>query len=126
VRAHCDDGALTPDNGLIRWGLAMDEAISKSGRVRPSEAQMKTRLEQAGFVDVQSFAVKQPIGPWAKDKYASPGPGSSLNSFGQTNILTSIGVSKSWASCLFWRASKVSIHTVRTLANARQNVVAHC
>jgi ABC-type sulfate transport system substrate-binding protein len=47
----------------------MEEAMSKSGRVRPSEEQLKTRLEKPGFVDVQVFTIKQPIGPWAKAKY---------------------------------------------------------
>jgi ABC-type sulfate transport system substrate-binding protein len=47
----------------------MEEAMSKSGRVRPSEEQLKTGLEKAGFVDVQAFTIKQPIGPWAKAKY---------------------------------------------------------
>jgi ABC-type sulfate transport system substrate-binding protein len=62
---------LTPDNALIRWGLALEDAISKSGRVRPSEEQLKTRLEKAGFVDVQAHTVKQVIGPWAKAKYGA-------------------------------------------------------
>jgi hypothetical protein len=57
---------LTSDNAITQWGLAMEDAISKSGRVRPSEEQLKTRLETAGFVDAQAVTLKQPIGPWAK------------------------------------------------------------
>jgi ABC-type sulfate transport system substrate-binding protein len=71
VQFRSDDGSLTPDNALFRWGLAMEEAMSKSSRVRPSEEQLKTRLEKAGFVDVQALTVKQPFGPWAKAKYGS-------------------------------------------------------
>jgi hypothetical protein len=62
---------LTPDNALVRWGNALDEAMRKSGPVRPTEELLKTRLEKAGFVDVQAFIVKQPIGPWPKAKYGS-------------------------------------------------------
>jgi ABC-type sulfate transport system substrate-binding protein len=51
----------------------MEEAMSKTGRVRPSEEQLKKRLEKAGFVDLQAFTVKQPVGPWAKAKYGSMG-----------------------------------------------------
>jgi hypothetical protein len=98
----------------------MGEAISKSGRVRPSEAQMRRRLEQAGFVDIQSFTFKQPIGPWAKDKYVF------RSSLGKNNTLTSIGVSKIWALCLFWRANKASTHTVPMRMNAGRKVVADC
>jgi ABC-type sulfate transport system substrate-binding protein len=49
----------------------MGDAMNKSGRIRPSEEQLKTRLEKAGFVDVQAHTVKQPFGPWAKAKYES-------------------------------------------------------
>jgi hypothetical protein len=51
----------------------MEDATVKSGRLNPSEQQLKARLEEAGFVDVQSFTLKQPVGPWAKDKYGSLG-----------------------------------------------------
>jgi hypothetical protein len=78
ARAHlsalfgCDDGTLTPDNAISRWGVAMEEATVQSGRVNPDEQQLKTRLEEAGFVDVECFLLKQPVGPWAKAKYGSP------------------------------------------------------
>jgi ABC-type sulfate transport system substrate-binding protein len=49
----------------------MEEAMARSGRTNPSQEQLKTRLENARFVDVQSFTVKDPIGPWAKAKYGS-------------------------------------------------------
>jgi hypothetical protein len=64
-----DDGTLTPDNAITRWCLAFEDATLKSGRITPSEEQLKTRLEEAGFVDVQTFILKQPIGPWPKAKY---------------------------------------------------------
>jgi hypothetical protein len=66
---RCDDGTLTPDNAISRWGVAMEEATVKSGRVNPDEQQLKARLEEAGFVDVECFLLKQPVGPWAKAKY---------------------------------------------------------
>jgi ABC-type sulfate transport system substrate-binding protein len=47
----------------------MQDAMDKTGRVKPSEEQLKTRLEKACFVDVQTFTLKQPVGPWAKAKY---------------------------------------------------------
>jgi hypothetical protein len=46
----------------------MEDAMSKAGRVIPGEEQLKARLEKAGFVDVQAFTMKQPLGPWAKAK----------------------------------------------------------
>jgi hypothetical protein len=46
----------------------MKEAMTGSGRVTPSEELLRTRLEDAGYVDVQSFTMKQPFGPWAKER----------------------------------------------------------
>jgi hypothetical protein len=66
-----DDGTLKPDNALIRWGLAVGDALKKTGRVIPSPELLKARLEKAGFVDVQVFTVKQPAGPWPKAQYGS-------------------------------------------------------
>jgi ubiquinone/menaquinone biosynthesis C-methylase UbiE len=68
VLCRSDDGTLTPYNALVRWGLAMEDAMSKAGRVIPGEEQLKARLKKAGFVDVQAFTMKQPLGPWAKAK----------------------------------------------------------
>jgi hypothetical protein len=40
-----------------------------TGRASPSEELLRGRLEKAGYVDVQSFTLRLPFGPWAKDKY---------------------------------------------------------
>jgi hypothetical protein len=47
----------------------MSDAMVASGRAVASEELLRERLETAGFVDVQSFTLQLPIGPWAKDKY---------------------------------------------------------
>jgi hypothetical protein len=47
----------------------MRDALSASGRQHPSEELLRERLEKAGYVDVQSFTLKVPVGPWPKDKY---------------------------------------------------------
>jgi ubiquinone/menaquinone biosynthesis C-methylase UbiE len=64
-----DDGSMSEENPLVRWSKLMKEAMIASGRVAPSEELLRERLEQAGYVDVQSFTLKQPFGPWAKDRY---------------------------------------------------------
>jgi hypothetical protein len=66
---QCDDGSLKEGNALTRWGNLIRDAMEKSGRPAPTEQLLRERLEQAGFVDVQSFTLLQPMGPWAKDKY---------------------------------------------------------
>jgi hypothetical protein len=47
----------------------MTNALIATDRAAPSEELLRERLETAGYVDVQSFTVRLPIGPWAKDKY---------------------------------------------------------
>jgi hypothetical protein len=47
----------------------MNEAMKASNRVAPSAELLRGRLEKAGFIDVQAFTLRLPIGPWPKDKY---------------------------------------------------------
>jgi hypothetical protein len=69
VQARSDDGSLKEDNPLTRFGKLMSEAAIASGRVPASEKLLRGRLEEASYAEVQSFTLKQPLGPWAKDKY---------------------------------------------------------
>jgi hypothetical protein len=68
VQAQCDDGSLKEDNPLTQFGQLMSKAVAASGRVAASEQLLRGRLADAGYADVQSFTLKQPLGPWAKDK----------------------------------------------------------
>jgi hypothetical protein len=64
-----DDGSLKDDNPVARWSTLLKDALTASGRVVPTEVLLRERLEKAGFVDVQSFTLPVPVGPWAKEKY---------------------------------------------------------
>lgn len=44
------------------------EAMAKYGRPFLDASQLRQLLEDAGFAAVESFAIKQPWGPWARDK----------------------------------------------------------
>jgi hypothetical protein len=65
----CDDGSLADDNPIVRYSRLLNDAMIASGRVPSSEKLFRERLENAGFVDVQTFALPLPVGPWAKDRY---------------------------------------------------------
>jgi hypothetical protein len=69
-----DDGSLKEDSPLQKWANLMNDAMVASGRPPPSEALLRERLEKAGFVDVQSFMLRLPVGPWPKDKYGHRTP----------------------------------------------------
>jgi hypothetical protein len=60
---------LKDDNPVARYCRLLNDAVIASGRVPSSEELFKERLEKAGFVDVQSFTLPLPVGPWTKDKY---------------------------------------------------------
>jgi SAM-dependent methyltransferase len=63
-----DDGSLKPDSPLLKGWRLFDEALIKLGRPMPDGNTLKKCLEDAGFVDVVVVPVKQPFGPWPKDK----------------------------------------------------------
>jgi hypothetical protein len=69
VLAQCDDGSLGEDNALTRWGTLVVDAMIATGREPASEELLRERLEKAGYVDVQTFTLHIPSGPWAKDQY---------------------------------------------------------
>jgi hypothetical protein len=64
-----DDGSLKEDNPLNKFGSLLNDAMNATGRPAPNEELLRERLEKAGYVDVQSFTLRLPLGPWAKDKY---------------------------------------------------------
>ncbi|KAI9772568.1 MAG: hypothetical protein M1839_002450 [Geoglossum umbratile] len=69
-----EDGTLTPDHALYKWGHLMVEAADKIGRPMNATLQFKRWMEEAGFVDVQEVDFKWPSNTWPKDpKYKEIG-----------------------------------------------------
>ncbi|KAK4449736.1 S-adenosyl-L-methionine-dependent methyltransferase [Podospora aff. communis PSN243] len=65
-----DDGTLPKDSALYQWGPIFTEWGAKSGRsftVLEDGLQRKA-MESAGFVDIDEFNTKQPIGKWPADE----------------------------------------------------------
>ncbi|KAH0538930.1 hypothetical protein FGG08_004521 [Glutinoglossum americanum] len=63
-----DDGTLTEEHTLYKWGHLMVDAANKIGRSMTAPTNYKTWMEEAGFVDVQEFRAKWPQNGWAKDR----------------------------------------------------------
>jgi hypothetical protein len=89
-----DDGSLKEDNPLARWSSLLNDALKASGRVAASEELLRDRLEKAGFVDVQSFTLRMPMGPWAKDKYVYSTVAPRSSTYSPRGVY--IGLSRSW------------------------------
>ncbi|KAI5793948.1 S-adenosyl-L-methionine-dependent methyltransferase, partial [Pyronema domesticum] len=68
-QVYSDDGSLKEGNAFKRcFDLVSVDALPKIGRLPPSTSLMKSRLEEAGFVDIHSHVCKQPFGPWPEDE----------------------------------------------------------
>ncbi|KAF8542380.1 S-adenosyl-L-methionine-dependent methyltransferase [Trichophaea hybrida] len=65
-------GILYSDDNTMHLGIKLHydlcrEAMETIGRSFPTSSQLRTYLENAGFVDIQIKDFKMPHGPWAKD-----------------------------------------------------------
>lgn len=65
---YSDDGTLDPNSGASVYVNLLMEAMAKCGRPFLDASRLRQLLEDAGFVAVESFAIKQPWGPWARDR----------------------------------------------------------
>ncbi|CCX09223.1 Similar to Demethylmenaquinone methyltransferase; acc. no. Q9RRT0 [Pyronema omphalodes CBS 100304] len=66
LQLNSDDNTNGP--ALLKWMNLVQEACDKIGRPGVTEDILRSRLEDAGFVDVVVQTFKQPYGPWAKDE----------------------------------------------------------
>jgi hypothetical protein len=63
-----DDGTLSDDNPLKKWGPTQLAASEKLGKTFAVYEHVKRRIVEAGFVDVREHKFKLPVGPWSSDK----------------------------------------------------------
>lgn len=63
-----DDGTLTEDSSLYRWGTLLNEAFRGIGRPMDTAYAYEEQLRAAGFVDVKIVQEKWPTNKWPRDK----------------------------------------------------------
>lgn len=66
AQPYSDDNTMNP--GIKRHFDLCRRAMEKLHRPFPVAATLKKYLKDAGFVDIVCFDIKQPLGPWPKDK----------------------------------------------------------
>lgn len=66
VGQYCDDDTLPSDSLLVPWREMFIKAASRAGRPLDTMTHMRSRIEAAGFVNVQQQDYKMPIGTWPK------------------------------------------------------------
>ena len=64
----CDDGTMVEGSALWKWGQEIYRATAKVGIDSLSSLKHPERLKARGFINVNSTALKIPLGPWAKGK----------------------------------------------------------
>lgn len=62
-----DDGSLKPDSLLAGWGPMFIDLCAAVGKKIDTIDNFKSRIEAAGFINVQEQFYKVPIGTWAKN-----------------------------------------------------------
>ncbi|KAF5023289.1 hypothetical protein F66182_4670 [Fusarium sp. NRRL 66182] len=64
-----DDGTVTPDSAMGKWGSIFIEASRKIGNTFTvlADGIQKPAMEKAGFVDIHEWDTKVPLTPWPKD-----------------------------------------------------------
>ncbi|KAM5344027.1 hypothetical protein ACJ41O_012564 [Fusarium nematophilum] len=62
-----DDGTAEKATDFQQWVNTICEAAAKFGKPLTCAPEWKSKLEEAGFVDVQQEIRKVPMGPWPKD-----------------------------------------------------------
>jgi len=65
---ECDDGTLSEDNPLSKWAPIQMEASETMGKSFAVGQHTKTRMKEAGFLNVKEHKFKLPVGPWSSDK----------------------------------------------------------
>ncbi|CCF43091.1 TAM domain methyltransferase [Colletotrichum higginsianum] len=63
----CDDGTIGPDYAPAKMGANIKEGLARLGVEMNAAESYPTRVENAGFVNLQHEVKKVPVGPWAKD-----------------------------------------------------------
>lgn len=65
---QCDDKTLNPDGAHLPNGITVGKAFASSGKLADTIDHMRTRIEAAGFIDIQEKTYKIPVGSWAKNR----------------------------------------------------------
>lgn len=63
-----DDGSLTEDHAIAKWGTTFFKASENFGTSASSPRNLKRWMIEAGFVDVEEHILKLPVGLWPKNK----------------------------------------------------------
>jgi hypothetical protein len=63
-----DNDSFPPDSAVIRWHDLSQKGMLLGGcDMRISSQQIKSYMEEAGFVNVQTINMKLPMSPWSKN-----------------------------------------------------------
>jgi hypothetical protein len=62
-----DDDTIPPGSAILRYIEHLNRASSMLGLRTPNDMEMHKLVQDAGFDDIEVFALKQPLSPWPKE-----------------------------------------------------------
>ncbi|KIW44598.1 uncharacterized protein PV06_03056 [Exophiala oligosperma] len=117
-----DDGSLLEDSALFHWGVKFFDASIPFGTDATSPRNLKTWMEEAGFVDVKEHILKLPVGSWPKDRRLK-----------QVGLLESVNMTEGiqgltmmlFTRCLHWTPAEVEVFLSRVRRDVKDRKI-HC
>lgn len=97
-----DDGTMTEESPLYKWGPQQLEASERVGKSFTVGKYTKTRFQEVGFVDVREHKFKLPVGPWSSDKR--------MKEIGTWNLFFFLRDTEAFCVYLLGRVMGVSTH----------------
>jgi hypothetical protein len=67
TNGYSDDGSLTEDHEFRKWTRQLSDTFRNLGREPSPGPNLKTWVEDAGFVNITHRRLKTPIGLWPRD-----------------------------------------------------------
>lgn len=96
IDCHSDDGSLKPDNPIKIYAGLLRSSLVKMDRTPRDMAFYEAMLKKAGFEDIKTLVLKEPIGPWAKDPV--------MKKIGVMSLLNCESIFDSYGMAAFTRA----------------------
>ncbi|KAK0381563.1 TAM domain methyltransferase [Colletotrichum limetticola] len=109
LMAKSDDGLLPEDAAVIKWVKLLNEASERTGRVFVSAPPMKTKMLEAGFVDVELRMYKWPHNSWPKDERYKKLGAWTLENFGSALEATCMAA---FTRVLGWTRDEVNVFLI--------------
>ncbi|RPA90331.1 S-adenosyl-L-methionine-dependent methyltransferase [Choiromyces venosus 120613-1] len=107
---YSDDNTIPPNSGIRVFFEHWYKATAQVGIRTPNDVDLHKYLQDAGFQDIQVYALKEPLSPWPKDPH--------LKKIGQYMLLNAETGYMSYGLAFFTRILGMSVEEVTKVCRA--------